>query len=337
MSTTASPPQNQENQENFGFKSTMTLDELARQFRRMSLKHHPDRGGSKETFQDLNTTYNLYKRISNPANKQNTKNKPDLPKRPRPSTTSSTSTSSKTSTPPPTKKNKTPQTPKTPKTPKTSATPKPTPAPPKKPTVFYCHAHTVKPPSTYPKSSKTAKSVYENMYTADANLEEAMRQFEETLKFMRAARIQARVRGFIVRRLVTKVRRHICPTKKVLGFTTKHGVGCKIGGAHWSRFHRVSLRISKQTQNHFQRNLAENPKSRGACLYLNLPTSKQEIRIEADTRYLSNLKTISYIYEADHPSLYLTWNMDLLLIRQKHLKRVRKSLEGTPYIYCVVN
>jgi DnaJ family protein A protein 2 len=40
-----------------GVPQTATFDEIKKAFRKLALKHHPDRGGDKEKFQELNMAY----------------------------------------------------------------------------------------------------------------------------------------------------------------------------------------------------------------------------------------------------------------------------------------
>ena len=40
-----------------GVTQKATFDEIKKAFRKLALKHHPDRGGDKETFQELNMAY----------------------------------------------------------------------------------------------------------------------------------------------------------------------------------------------------------------------------------------------------------------------------------------
>ena len=40
-----------------GLEKTSSQEEIKKKFRKLSMKHHPDRGGDKETFQKINEAY----------------------------------------------------------------------------------------------------------------------------------------------------------------------------------------------------------------------------------------------------------------------------------------
>ena len=42
-----------------GVNESADSNEIKRSFRKLSMKHHPDRGGSKETFQKINEAYQI--------------------------------------------------------------------------------------------------------------------------------------------------------------------------------------------------------------------------------------------------------------------------------------
>ena len=42
-----------------GVSKTATYDEIRKAFRKLALKEHPDRGGNKEKFQEINTAYEV--------------------------------------------------------------------------------------------------------------------------------------------------------------------------------------------------------------------------------------------------------------------------------------
>jgi len=51
------PPKEVDNKKYYellGVEKTATYDEIRKAFRKLALKNHPDRGGDKETFQELN-------------------------------------------------------------------------------------------------------------------------------------------------------------------------------------------------------------------------------------------------------------------------------------------
>lgn len=50
---------NSEFYERLGVEKTCTMDEIKKAFRKLALKHHPDRGGDKETFQNLQNAYEV--------------------------------------------------------------------------------------------------------------------------------------------------------------------------------------------------------------------------------------------------------------------------------------
>jgi DnaJ-class molecular chaperone len=42
-----------------GVSETATTDEIKKAFRKLAVKHHPDRGGSKEKFQEINEAHGI--------------------------------------------------------------------------------------------------------------------------------------------------------------------------------------------------------------------------------------------------------------------------------------
>jgi DnaJ family protein A protein 2 len=45
--------------ERLGVGKSATFDEIKKAFRKLALKHHPDRGGDKDKFQELQTAYEV--------------------------------------------------------------------------------------------------------------------------------------------------------------------------------------------------------------------------------------------------------------------------------------
>ena len=56
------PPKEVDNSKYYellGVEKTATYDEIRKAFRKLALKNHPDRGGDKEKFQELNAAYEV--------------------------------------------------------------------------------------------------------------------------------------------------------------------------------------------------------------------------------------------------------------------------------------
>ena len=53
------PVDNSKYYELLGVEKTATYDEIRKAFRKAALKNHPDRGGDKEKFQELNQAYEV--------------------------------------------------------------------------------------------------------------------------------------------------------------------------------------------------------------------------------------------------------------------------------------
>jgi hypothetical protein len=57
------------------FKDCKTLEELKKEYKRLAMLHHPDRGGNLETMQAVNNEYDeLFPLLKNKHNKDNPKN-----------------------------------------------------------------------------------------------------------------------------------------------------------------------------------------------------------------------------------------------------------------------
>merc|ERR1719158_1124793 len=56
------PPKEVDNKKYYellGVEKTATYDEIRKAFRKLALKNHPDRGGDKEKFQEINAAYEV--------------------------------------------------------------------------------------------------------------------------------------------------------------------------------------------------------------------------------------------------------------------------------------
>ena len=54
--------------ETLGVEKGSSADQIKKKYRKLSMKHHPDRGGNKETFQKINTAYQI---LGDPVKKRN--------------------------------------------------------------------------------------------------------------------------------------------------------------------------------------------------------------------------------------------------------------------------
>jgi len=53
------PVENSKYYELMGVEKNATMDEIKKAFRKLALKNHPDRGGDKEKFQELQNAYEV--------------------------------------------------------------------------------------------------------------------------------------------------------------------------------------------------------------------------------------------------------------------------------------